>query len=80
MRENVAPDTATLQAIATTTKGKAVSADDAASLANAYKDIGSTVGFEEVNKPITAQYAFFALGFAVVAALGAVMMAARWPR
>ena len=79
-RENVAPDTAALKAIAEATGGRSVDADDAASLVEAYRDIGSVVGFEDVKKPITAQYAFFALGFAVVAALGAVMMAARWPR
>lgn len=79
-RENVAPDTETLRSIANATDGEAVSADDADSLQDAYRDIGSVVGYEEVHKPITAQYAFFALGFAIVAALGAVMMAARWPR
>ena len=79
-RENVAPDTAALEAIAEATGGRAVDADDSTSLVEAYRDIGSVVGFEDVKKPITAQYAFFALGFAVVAALGAVMMAARWPR
>ena len=72
----MAPDTAALKAIADATGGRAVDADDAASLVEAYRDIGSVVGFEDVKKPITAQYAFFALGFAVVAALGAVMMAA----
>lgn len=79
-RENVAPDTAALKEIAEATGGRAVAADDAASLVEAYRDIGSVVGFEDVKKPVTAEYAFFALGFAVVAALGAVMMAARWPR
>ena len=79
-RENVAPDTATLKAIADASGGKAVGADNAAALKDAYKQIGSVIGFEDVKKPITAQYAFFALGFAVIAALGAVMMAARWPR
>jgi Ca-activated chloride channel family protein len=79
-RENVAPDVETLREIARATGGESVQADDVASLNDAYRDIGSVVGYEEVRKPITAQYAFFALGFAVVAALGAVMMAARWPR
>ena len=79
-RENVAPDTAALEAIADATGGRSVNADDLGSLADAYREIGSVVGFEDVKKPITAQYAFFALGFAVIAALGAVMMAARWPR
>ncbi len=79
-RENVAPDTATLRQVADITEGRSVNADSAEDLADAYRDIGSAVGYEEVRKPITAQYAFGALGFAVVAALGAVMMAARWPR
>ena len=57
-----------------------VAPDSADSLKDAYTKIGSSVGTEEVRKPVTAQYAFGALGFAVVAALGAVMMAARWPR
>ncbi len=80
VRENVAPDVATLERIAETTGGEAVGADSARSLDRAYERIGSSVGYEEVQKPITAQYAFWALGFAVVAALGAIMMAARWPR
>lgn len=79
-REKVPPDVATMKQIAKETGGRAVNADSADSLAEAYKDIGSSVGYEEIRKPITAQYAFGALGFAIVAALGAVMMAARWPR
>ena len=79
-RENVAPDRETLQQIAKTTDAQAVSADDIASLDDAYKKVGSVVGYETVRKPITATYAAVALGFAVVAALGAVFMAARWPR
>ncbi|MDO5677139.1 MAG: VWA domain-containing protein [Propionibacteriaceae bacterium] len=79
-RENVAPDTATLKELAELTDGRAVDADNRAALANAYRDIGSVIGYEDVAKPITATYAFVALGFAVVAALGAVFMAARWPR
>lgn len=79
-REKVPPDVETMKEVAKATGGRAVSADSADSLANAYKEIGSSVGYEEIRKPITAQYAFGALGFAIVAALGAVMMAARWPR
>ena len=76
----MAPDRETLQQIAKTTDAQAVSADDIASLDDAYKKVGSVVGYETVRKPITATYAAVALGFAVVAALGAVFMAARWPR
>ncbi len=79
-RESVPPDVETMQEIAQETGGRAVTADSADSLTDAYKEIGSSVGYEEIRKPITAQYAFGALGFAIVAALGAVMMAARWPR
>lgn len=79
-RENVAPDVEALQEIAEITDGKAVTADSAADLHDAYEEIGSSVGYEEVSKPITAQYAFVALGFAIIAAMGAIMMAARWPR
>lgn len=79
-RENVAPDFEALSQIAEASDGEAVTADDADSLADAYEEIGSSVGYEEVQKPITAQYALGALGFAILAAFGAIMMAARWPR
>lgn len=79
-REHVAPDVAALDKIAKETDGKAVTADSAGALKDAYKNLESTFGYEEVQKPITAQYAFASLGFAIVAALGAVMMAARWPK
>ena len=79
-RHNVAPDKETMRTISQTTEGEAVTADSADSLKDAYKKIGSAVGLEDVKKPVTAQYALGALGFAIIAALGAVMMAARWPR
>lgn len=79
-RENVAPDPEALSEISEATGGRSVDADDRSSLADAYRSIGSVIGYEDVKKPITATYAAVALGFAVVAALGAVFMAARWPR
>lgn len=78
-RERVAPDRDLMRQIANATGGKAWDAGSASQLNTAYKEIGSSVGYEEVQKPVTAKYAFGALGFAIVAALGAVMMAARWP-
>lgn len=80
VRENVAPNPEIMAEIAEATGGRAVTAASVGELDKAYQEIGSAVGYEEVKKPITARYAFFALGFAIVAALGAVMMAARWPR
>ncbi|MFC6397025.1 VWA domain-containing protein [Luteococcus sanguinis] len=78
-RERVPPDTAVLKQIASSTGGKSWGADSASELKNVYKDVKSELGYEEVRKERTAQYALYALAFATVAALGAVSMAARWP-
>jgi Ca-activated chloride channel family protein len=78
-RENVAPDTATLQQIAQDTGGKAVTADSASELDDVYETLRSEVGYEDQKKEVTARWALYSLAFAVVAALGAVSMAARWP-
>ncbi len=78
-RERVPPDIDTLKRIATETGGEAKEARDADQLNNVYKSLESKVGYEEVKKEVTATYAWYALAFAIIAALGAVMMAARWP-
>lgn len=78
-RYRVPPDPQLLSAISATTGGKSVAADSAKSLDHAYRELRSSVGYEDVRKERTAQYAMYALAFAVVAALGAVSMAARWP-
>ncbi|MFC6360108.1 VWA domain-containing protein [Luteococcus peritonei] len=78
-RERVPPDAATLKQVAQATGGQAWSAGSADKLKDVYKDVRSVVGYEEVRKERTAQYALYALAFATVAALGAVSMAARWP-
>lgn len=78
-RERVPPDAQVLKQIAQASGGKAWGADSASELKNVYKDVKSAVGYEEVRKERTAQYALYALAFATIAALGAVSMAARWP-
>ncbi len=78
-RYNVAPDTAMLQQIATTTGGVAVDAKSADQLNNAYDRLRSDVTYEDVKKEVTARWALYSLAFAFVASLGAVSMAARWP-
>lgn len=78
-RERVPPDPKLLQQVSQATGGKSWSADSAGELKDVYKDVKSQVGYEEVRKERTAQYALYALAFATVAALGAVSMAARWP-
>lgn len=78
-RERVPPDAATLKQVAQATGGQSWNANSAGQLKDVYKDVNSEVGYEEVRKERTAQYALYALAFATVAALGAVSMAARWP-
>lgn len=78
-RERVPPDVELLRSIAETTKAKAWTADSANQLDEVYSGIRSQVGYEEVKKETTAVWAGYGLAFAVVAALAAVSMAARWP-
>jgi len=78
-RQNVAPDKATLNQIAEVTGAKALDAASAGQLDKVYQTLKSEVGYDDVNKEVTARWALYALAFAVVAALGAVSMAARWP-
>jgi len=78
-RENVAPDKELLATIATMSGGKSMDADSASQLNNVYRMLSSEVGYEEISTEVTARWALYALAFAVVASLGAVSMAARWP-
>ena len=59
--------------------GEAYTATSAGELKDVYKDIGSSVGKEKVDREVTSRYAGFGLGFAILAALGMVSLAARWP-
>lgn len=78
-REPVPPDRELLRKIATQTKGEAYSAESLGQLDTVYKNIKSEVGYEEVKKETTALWAGYGLAFAVVAALAAVSLGARWP-
>lgn len=78
-RENVAPDITTLAELAAMTGGQAADAASAKQLDNVYQDLQSQVGYEDVKKEVTARWALYALACALVAAMGAVSMAARWP-
>lgn len=79
VRENVAPDLAGMEQIAQATGAEAKDADSAGELNRVYEKMQSEVGYEEVNKEVTARWALYAFGFAIIAATGAVSMAARWP-
>lgn len=78
-RERVPPDRALMQQIASLTGGTFSAAESANDLGSVYKNIRSEVGYEEVKKETTALWAGYGLAFAVVAALAAVSLGARWP-
>ena len=78
-RFNVAPDRVLLGQISATTKAESLDAASADQLDRVYTRLQSSVGYEEQNTEVTARWALYSLAFAVVAALGAVSMAARWP-
>jgi Ca-activated chloride channel homolog len=78
-REPVPVDRAELRRIAQISGGEDYTATSAGQLKEVYKDIGSSVGTEKVDKEVTSRYAGCGLGFAILAALGLSSLAARWP-
>lgn len=78
-QEPVPVDKAELAKVAKISGGEAYTASSAGELKQVYKDIGSSVGKEKVDREVTARYAGFGLGFAILAALGMVSLGARWP-
>ena len=78
-QEPVPVDQAELRRIARISGGDSYTAASAGELKQVYKDIGSSVGTEKVDKEVTSRYAGFGLAFAILAALGLVSLAARWP-
>ena len=78
-RERVPPDRELMQAIADSSGGATFAAESAGDLSRVYENIRSEVGYEEVKKETTATWAGYGLAFAVLAALAAVSLGARWP-
>jgi Ca-activated chloride channel homolog len=78
-REPVPVDRAEMARIAKISGGEAYTAESAGELKQVYRDIGSSVGKEKVDREVTSRYAGFGLGFAILAALGMVSLGARWP-
>lgn len=78
-RERVPPDKALLAGLSAATGGQTYSAENLDQLDRVYNNIRSEVGQTPVNKETTAIWAGYGLAFAVVAALAAVSLGARWP-
>ena len=58
-----------MERIANITGGEAYAAATADQLKNVYADIGSSVSTDDVDQDVTARYAGFGLGLAILAAL-----------
>lgn len=76
-RQLVPPDEQTMQDLARMTQGQYFDADNAEELKVVYSKIGSEVGFEKATRQVTARYAGFGLVFAVLAAVGAILLGSR---
>ena len=78
-REPVPVDHELMQEIAELSGGKYFSAATPDQLRTVYNNIGSEVGYEKADREVTARFAGYGLAFAVLAALGAISLGARWP-
>jgi Ca-activated chloride channel family protein len=78
-RQLVPVDHAQMQQIAQISGGEYFKAATADQLKRVYENIGSAVGYEKANREVTSRFAGYGLAFAVLAALGAISLGARWP-
>lgn len=78
-REPVPPDDELLSEVASTSGGEKLKAGSAEDLKKAYSNLRSKVGYDVVRSEVTARWAGLGLVFGFLAAVAAVMMAARWP-
>lgn len=79
IRQRVPPDRADLRAVAEITGGEAYTAESAGEIQDVYDNIGSSVGFDKVDKEVTSRYAGIAMLFTLAAAGAAVALASRFP-
>jgi Ca-activated chloride channel family protein len=78
-RYTVPPNSRQMSEIAQASGGKTFSAKDRGQLKQVYSHIGSEVGYVTKQHQITGRFAGYGLAFAVLAALGAISLGARWP-
>jgi Ca-activated chloride channel homolog len=78
-REPVPVDHEAMKQIAELTNGRYFPAATAEELRTVYENIGSSVGYEKADREVTSRFAGYGLAFAVLAALGAISLGAKWP-
>jgi Ca-activated chloride channel homolog len=78
-REPVPVDHEQMKDIARISNGQYFAAATAEQLKTVYENIGSEVGYEKADREVTSRFAGYGLAFAVLAALGAISLGAKWP-
>ena len=78
-REPVPVDHEEMKRIAAATNGEYFAAATADQLKRVYQNIGSEIGYEKADREVTARFAGYGLALAVLAALGAISLGAKWP-
>jgi Ca-activated chloride channel family protein len=78
-REPVPVNHNEMKEIAQISGGQYFAAATADQLKDVYGNIGSEVGYEKADREVTSRFAGYGLAFAVLAALGAISLGARWP-
>lgn len=79
-KRNLVPvDHQQMEQVANISGGRSFSAASADQLKQVYEHIGSEVGYEKADREVTSRFAGYGLAFAVLAALGAISLGARWP-
>jgi len=78
-REPVPVDHQQMEQVAQASGGESFRAASADQLQQVYENIGSEVGYEKAEREVTSRFAGYGLAFAVLAALGAISLGARWP-
>ena len=78
-REPVPVDHEEMQRIAAATHGAYFAAATADQLKKVYENLGSDVGYAKADREVTARFAGYGLALAVLAALGAISLGAKWP-
>ena len=78
-REPVPVDHEAMKQIAQISQGRYFAAATMEELRTVYTNISSEVGYERADREITARFAGYGLALAVLAALGAISLGAKWP-
>ncbi len=78
-REPVPVDHELMKQIAATTNGDYYEAATLDQLDKVYDNIGTEVGYEKAEREVTSRFAGYGLALAVLAALGAISLGAKWP-